>query len=125
MHKDVVAQGICNQTDLLAGLSHSANSHHVAFSKSYTCALVAFSSRSRLPVTPSLPWSYLKRPPQCWHWSPTQPGSQRQLPVAALHFPLMQCFSHSFASARDGSCTRTARAANEKSVRDTDKQPLG
>lgn len=46
---------------------------------------------------------YLNRPPQCWHWSPTQPGKHTQLPVAVLHCPFIQGLSHSFASVKPGS----------------------
>lgn len=47
--------------------------------------------------------SYLNRPPQCWHWSPTQPGKHTQLPVAVLHCPFIHGLSHSFASVKPGS----------------------
>lgn len=46
---------------------------------------------------------YLNRPPQCWHWSPTQPGKHTQLPVAVLHCPFIHGLSHSFASVKAGS----------------------
>ena len=46
---------------------------------------------------------YLNLPPQCWHWSPTQPGKHTQLPVAVLHWPFMHGLSHSFASVEPGS----------------------
>lgn len=43
---------------------------------------------------------YLNLPPQCWHWSPTQPGKHTQLPAATLHWPFRHGLSHSFASVK-------------------------
>lgn len=59
---------------------------------------------------------YLNRPPQCWHWSPTQPGKHTQLPVAVLHCPFIQGLSHSFASVKPGSPESSPITDNRSAV---------
>lgn len=78
----------------LANIWHKARQTWSRY-RPYLCDKSSF-----LPSVCSL---YLNRPPQCWHWSPTQPGKQTQLPVAALHWPFIHGLSHSFASVKPGS----------------------
>ena len=58
---------------------------------------------------------YLNRPPQCWHWSPTQPGEHTQLPVAALHWPFIHGLSHSFAWVKPG-CPESSTVTESSSA---------
>lgn len=60
--------------------------------------------------------SYLNLPPQCWHWSPTQPGKHTQLPVAVLHCPFMHGLSHSFASVELGNPDSSPAADSSSAV---------
>lgn len=59
---------------------------------------------------------YLNRPPQCWHWSPTQPGKHTQLPVAVLHCPFIHGLSHSFASVTPGSAESSPTTESRSAV---------
>lgn len=59
---------------------------------------------------------YLNLPPQCWHWSPTQPGKHTQLPVTALHCPFIHGLSHSFASVKPGSPESSTTAESSSAV---------
>lgn len=64
------------------------------------------------PDRPPPPSTHLKRPPQCWHWSPTQPAGQTHCPVPGLQRPpLTQGRSHSLASATTEPDTTAAAAA--------------
>lgn len=62
---------------------------------------------------PALPTrTHLKRPPQCWHCSPTQPVGQTHWPVPGLQRPpLTHGRSHSLASAAAEPDTAAATAA--------------
>lgn len=62
---------------------------------------------------PTLPTgTHLKRPPQCWHCSPTQPVGQTHWPVPGLQRPpLTHGRSHSLASAAAEPDTAAATAA--------------
>lgn len=72
-------------------------------------ASASASGRAR-PPTP--PCTHLKRPPQCWHCSPTQPAGQMHWPVPGLQRPpLTQGRSHSLASAAAEPDTVAAAAA--------------
>lgn len=55
--------------------------------------------------------SHLKRPPQCWHCSSTQPGSHTQLPLAGSHRPFTHGLLHSLASAAADGPASPPRAA--------------
>ncbi|KAL0595354.1 hypothetical protein AAY473_035544 [Plecturocebus cupreus] len=64
------------------------------------------------PDPPTPPPTHLKRPPQCWHCSPTQPAGQTHWPVPGLQRPpLTQGRSHSLASAAAEPDTAAAAAA--------------
>lgn len=64
------------------------------------------------PDPPTPPATHLKRPPQCWHCSPTQPAGQTHWPVPGLQRPpLTQGRSHSLASAAAEPDTAAAAAA--------------
>lgn len=59
-----------------------------------------------------LPLTHLKRPPQCWHCSPTQPAGQMHWPVPGLQRPpLTHGRSHSLASVATEPDTTAAAAA--------------
>lgn len=72
----------------------------------------------------SLYWLYLNRPPQCWHWSPTQPGKHKQLPVAVLHCPFMHGLSHSFASVKLGGPNSSPMTESRSTVFSIDPRGL-
>lgn len=67
--------------------------------------------------------SHLNLPPQCWHWSPTQPGLHTQWPVDVLHCPFIHGLSHSFASVIVGSPRSSPKAEKMSSVWSIEARP--
>lgn len=77
-----------------------------------SCPAPASGLERRAGPAPLTPRTHLKRPPQCWHCSPTQPAGQTHWPVPGLQRPpLTHGRSHSLASAAAEPDTAAATAA--------------
>lgn len=77
-----------------------------------SCPPPALGLERRTGPAPLTPRTHLKRPPQCWHCSPTQPAGQTHCPVPGLQRPpLTHGRSHSLASAAAEPDTAAATAA--------------